>query len=196
MDKEEMQVLLAEVYGREFPDQSEALKHQLYPTDVSMVDLATFENFARINRSVLFPIFKLQESLQDGIAGRDFWEKQAHKRYVDKLVDMDVYEKLFEEIKHGQQPLMKIKGKYVNGKQSNQAEAVAVTKHDVTDYGIKQKPKSLREMFVLPKLIPDEVFEDLRKVKEDRKKKNSSSKGHKGSSIGNQGKQGNQLYSS
>ena len=183
MDKEEMQVLLSEVFAREFPDRSEAFKRQLYPTDVAMVDLKVFESFARANGSVLFPIFKLQESLQDGLVGRDFWEAQAHKRYVEKRINMDVYRRMFEEIKHGQKPPPKNKDIVATVNQLKDFEETLELK-----YRSRVKSKSLREMFALPKLIPDEVYEDLRKVKEDREKKKNSnvdtSDKNKGSRIG------------
>lgn len=85
IDLAEVELLLKEVYGREFQSntQAQAIMAKLRGGDLSMernINVDQFREFCRTHPAVLYPAFVLQTQMQEKILGPKFWNSCSNAR--------------------------------------------------------------------------------------------------------------------
>eukprot|EP00752_Nemacystus_decipiens_P017937 g16080.t1 len=112
IDLAEVELLLREVYGREFPSntQAQAIMAKLRGGDVGMernINVDQFREFCRTHPAVLYPAFVLQTQMQEKILGSKFWNSCSNARvklssgaYIDiaAILQAHVNEKAFQDL--------------------------------------------------------------------------------------------------
>eukprot|EP00903_Cladosiphon_okamuranus_P012273 g11510.t2 len=112
IDLAEVELLLKEVYGREFQSntQAQTIMAKLRGGDLGMernINVDQFREFCRTHPAVLYPAFVLQTQMQEKILGSKFWNSCSNARvklssgaYVDiaAILEAHVNEKAFQEL--------------------------------------------------------------------------------------------------
>ena len=85
IDLGEVELLLKEVYGREFSSntQAQAIMAKLRGGDLNMernINVDQFREFCRTHPAVLYPAFVLQTQMQEKILGSKFWISCSNAR--------------------------------------------------------------------------------------------------------------------
>lgn len=85
IDLAEVELLLKEVYGREFQSntQAQSIMAKLRGGDIGMernINVDQFREFCRTHPAVLYPAFVLQTQMQDKILGSKFWNSCSNAR--------------------------------------------------------------------------------------------------------------------
>ena len=183
IEGKEVQQMLQEIYGKSYKNNIQALAiSKLIETDLGDVDLEEFKEFSRNHPAMLFPAFYMQQLIQKGVLGEQFWKYYSSKRielskgeWVPIVDFMQIH--IDKDLKA--QITSNVQGKKLNKKTleiiektgsaaDRRMSKVAVTDHD-HHHGKKSIAAVATKVAVIHNMHPEELFFNESKSDERRK---------------------------
>jgi len=184
IEGKEVQQMLLEIYGKSYKSNIQALTiSKLIESDLGDVDLEEFKEFSRNHPAMLFPAFHMQQLIQKGVLGEQFWQYYSSKRIelskgewipIIDFMRIHIDKDLKAEITSN------VQGKKLNKKTleiiektgsaaDRRMSKVAVTDHDHHHHGKKSIAAVSTTATAIHNMHPEELFSNEAKSNERRK---------------------------
>jgi len=194
IEGKEVQQMLLEIYGKSYKNNIQALAiSKLIESDLGDVDLEEFKEFSRNHPAMLFPAFHMQQLIQKGVLGEQFWKYYSTKRIelskgewvpIIDFMQIHIDKALKAEITSN------VQGKKLNKKTleiiektgsaaDRRMSKVAVIDHD-HHHGKKSISAVVTKVAVIHNMHPEELFNESKSV-EKRKSVDSNASARRGS---------------
>jgi len=179
IEGKEVQQMLLEIYGKSYKNNIQALAiSKLIESDLGDVDLEEFKDFSRNHPAMLFPAFHMQQLIQKGVLGEQFWKYYSTKRIelskgewvpIVDFMQIHIDKDLKAEITSN------VQGKKLNKKTleiiektgsaaDRRMSKVAVTDHHDHHHGKKSIAAVSTKVDVIQNMHPEELFNESKSV--------------------------------